>query len=277
MAPEYAGRGDARRSMELMWRGSTRASRGPKPGLRLDAVVRAAIELADSEGIAAVSMRRVAERLEIGTMSLYTHVPGKGELLDLMLDTVYGELVADALPVPQGGWRERLDALARDQWAFFERHPWTLSIATGRSVLGPNEVASYERAMSIVADLGLPAREVVAVVDAVSMFVRGAARDAAEAEGAERVTGQSEAEWWSERDQLLTELMADRPFPTLGRLDAEGGFAVPPETPNYNVRFILDDFEFGLQRMLDGIEAYIAARARPKTRARRRSPPPPHA
>ena len=273
MAPEYAGRGDARRSMELMWRGATRASRGPKAALELNAVVRAAIELADAEGLEAVSMRRVAERLEMGTMSVYTYVPGKGELLDLMLDTVYGELHGDAPAAARVGWRERLEALARDQWAFYKRHPWTLSIASGRSVLGPNEVESYERSLSIVVDLGLPAREVVAVVDAVSMFVRGAARDAGEAAGAERATGKTEAEWWSERDKLLTELMADRDLPTLGRLDAEGGFDVPPDTPNYNLRFIVDDFEFGLQRMLDGIERYVdAAAGRSTVRSRRPRP-----
>ena len=74
-------------------------SRGPKRRTDLDSVVRAAIELADAEGLDAVSMRRVAERLGIGTMSLYTYVPGKGELLDLMLDTVYGQRSPDVCSV----------------------------------------------------------------------------------------------------------------------------------------------------------------------------------
>ena len=257
MAPEYLGRGDARRSMDLLWRRSLPATRGPKAALDLETVVRAGIELADADGLDALSMRRVAERLEMGTMSLYTYVPGKGELLDLMVDTVYGERLDQVALDPAAGLRGRLDALAREQWAFFQRHPWTLSIASGRSVLGPNEAESYERALSAVANLGIAARDAVAIVDAISMFVRGAARDAAEASGAEAATGKTELEWWTERDALLNEVMTAERFPTLTRLAADGGFDVPPDTENYNVRFILDDFEFGLQRLLDGIEAYV--------------------
>ena len=257
MAPEYLGRGEARRSMDLLWGRSQPATRGPKAALDLETVVRAGIELADSEGLEALSMRRVADRLGMGTMSLYTYVPGKAELLDLMVDTVYGEGADKLAAVPAGDLRERLEALARHQWAFFQGHPWTLSIASGRSVLGPNEAESYERALSAVADLGIPARDAVAIVDAVSMFVRGAARDAGEAAGAEAATGKSEYEWWTERDAILSEVMTPERFPTLSRLAADGGFDVPPDTQNYNVRFIVDDFEFGLQRLLDGIEGYV--------------------
>jgi AcrR family transcriptional regulator len=260
MAPEYLGRGEARRSMELLWGRSQPARRGPKAALDLETVVRAAIELADAEGLEALSMRRVAERLEVGTMSLYTYVPGKGELLDLMLDTVYAERL-DGDDADPRDLRSSLEAVAREQWAFFLRHPWTLSIASGRSVLGPNEAASYDRSLAVVADLDLPAREAVAIVDAISMFVRGAARDRAEAAGAEAATGQSEAEWWTEREALLNEVMTAERFPTLDRLASAGGFDVPPDTENYNVRFIVDDFEFGLQRLLDGIERYVEARA----------------
>ena len=153
-----------------------------------------------------------------------------------------------------------LEALARDQWAFHQRHPWTLYIASSRAVLGPNELDSYEAAMSVVADLGVDARESVAIVDAVSMFVRGAAREAAEAAGAERVTGVSELEWWTERDAILTEKMSSDRYPTLGRIEQGGGFSVPEGTENYNATFIVDDFEFGLQRLLDGIEAHVRAR-----------------
>src|SRR5918999_2185300 len=122
MAPEYLGRGEARRSMDLLWGRSQPATRGPKAALDASTLVRAAIELADAEGLEALSMRRVAERLEIGTMSLYTYVPGKAELLDLMVDTVYGEHAKQAIPDPDGGLRVRLAALALEQWAFFQRH-----------------------------------------------------------------------------------------------------------------------------------------------------------
>ena len=262
MAPEYSGRGDAVRSMELLWGRTAKATRGPKPGLDLESVVRAAIDLADADGLDAVSMRRVAERLGIGTMSLYTYVPGKGELLDLMLDTVYGERRHEQ--EQRGSLRERLGAMARDQWEFHHRHPWTLHIASGRAVLGPNELDSYEAALAVVADVGVPARDAVAIVDALSIFVRGAARDSVEAALAERITGRTEEEWWLERDAILTEKMSPDRYPISGRIAQGGGFDVPAGTENYNVQFIADDFAFGLERYLDGVEAF--------TRKRRRKP-----
>lgn len=254
--------------MALLWGTEAKPRRGPKPALSLEQVVGAAIELADAEGLDALSMRRVAERLGVGTMSLYTYVPGKSELLDLMLDTVYGEKAdpagsAEASP----DLRARLEAMARDQWALHERHPWTLYIASSRAVLGPNELTSYEAALSIVADLGLAARDAVAIVDSLSMYVRGAARAAAEAERAAQETGKSEEDWWYEREPTLSEVLVPERFPTLNRLGAEGGFDVPEDTLNYNLQFVLDDFEFGLQRILDGVQAFVRVkRRRPRSR-----------
>jgi hypothetical protein len=114
--------------------------------------------------------------------------------------------------------------------------------------------------LATVAELGLPARETVAMVDALGMFVRGAAQQAAEADRAAEATGKSETDWWYEREPTLTEVMADHSFPVLDRLGAEGGFDVPEDEPNYNRRFAVDDFEFGLQRLLDGFEAHVSRR-----------------
>ena len=127
-------------------------------------------------------------------------------------------------------------------------------------MLGPNEAESYEAALSVVADLGIPARDAVAIVDA-DLDVRPRRRPR-RGRGRRRRGGdrQTELEWWTERDALLTEKMTPERFPTLARLAADGGFDVPPDTENYNVRFILDDFEFGLQRLLDGIERDLEAR-----------------
>ena len=94
---EHSGSGDVSRSLELLWGLGERPSRGPKPGLTLDRIVTAAVAVADAEGLGALSMRRVATDLGVGTMSLYRYVPGKAELLDLMLDKV-AEFDADAHP-----------------------------------------------------------------------------------------------------------------------------------------------------------------------------------
>src|SRR6266496_4469960 len=103
-------------SAELLWGQRERPSRGPKPGLSLDGIVRAAIKIADAEGLDAVSMQRVAAEFGFATMSLYRYVPGKSELIDLMIDTAIGP--PPDLSVIPGGWRPKLTVWARHTWAF---------------------------------------------------------------------------------------------------------------------------------------------------------------
>src|SRR5688500_17259010 len=159
---EYAGRGNPRRSMELLWGAGSTPSRGPKPGLTVAAIVEAAIEVADTEGLAALSMRKVAEKLGKSAMSLYTYVPGKPELLDVMLDTVLGELPTS---YPRDdGWRAAVEASARDGWSLYERHPWVLQVSGSRAVLGPHELDTYETQLSLFDGLGLNAVEITRAV-----------------------------------------------------------------------------------------------------------------
>ncbi len=229
--------------------------------------------MAIQDGIARLSMRRVAERLGVGAMSLYTYVPSKAELLDLMLDTVYGEQVAAIRSATTGStadepqppltvdWRGGLTARARADWDLYHRHPWIFQVAHGRGVLGPNELRAYEATLRVVDGLGLTGREMVAAVDLVAMYVGGAARFAVEAGQAPKVTGMSDTEWWLAREQILAEKIGDgSDFPTVTRVSADGGFDVAPEAEDYNKAFAVDDFEFGLERVLDGIGGFIAGR-----------------
>src|SRR5688572_28760297 len=109
---EFSGRGDPKRSMAMLWGAAAAPSRGPKPDLSARAIAAAAVELADAEGLGPLSMRRVADRLGKSAMSLYTYVPGKAELVDLMLDTVYAEVRTDYSL--DGGWRQAMEASARE-------------------------------------------------------------------------------------------------------------------------------------------------------------------
>jgi AcrR family transcriptional regulator len=130
--------GEPDRALRLLWRdrlGEPVGSRGPKQRTSVDAVVDAAIAIADDEGIEVLSMRRVAERLGLKPMSVYTYVPGRAELIDLMVDRVAGE---QPLPEPGGSLRTRLEQVARLTWNEFLRHPWLLAIDTSRPPLGPN-------------------------------------------------------------------------------------------------------------------------------------------
>lgn len=258
MTTEYPGRGNPQRSLELLWGEPKVPARGPKPGLDLARIVRAAIELADAEGLAALSMRRVAERLGVGAMSLYTYVPAKAELLDLMLDRVQGELLTEA--APGGGWRARLEARARQDWALYERHPWLLQIAAARSALGPNETALYELRLATVAGIGLSGREMVGVVSLVGSYVRGAAQGAFEAASASRQTGVTDDQWWAAREAVFERYFDPSRYPTMVAVEQDGGFAPPAEGDTYHHPRALDDFAFGLARVLDGIAAFIAQR-----------------
>jgi AcrR family transcriptional regulator len=247
----YSGRSNPKRSLELLWRIEIKPTRGPKPGLTVDGIVEAAIEVADAEGLKALSMRRVAEQLGVGTMSLYRYVPAKAELLDLMLDAVDGELRRPEASME--GWRSKLEFFARQSWAGYHRHPWVLHIGgmDARPPLGPNVLASFEAMLEAVAGIGLTGSEMVAVIKLVQGYVQGAARSAVEAIQVVEDSGVTEEEWWSERSQLWEEIFDVDSFPTMTAVWESGGFAEPE-----------DDFEFGLHRVLDGVETLVDERQR---------------
>ncbi|MFG1949124.1 TetR/AcrR family transcriptional regulator [Nonomuraea sp. NPDC048826] len=252
MTVEYTGRGDPARSLALLWRTSERVSRKGKPDLSVDRIVRAAIEVADAEGLAGLSMRRVAERLGVGTMSLYTYVPGKPELLDVMLDTVYAE-TARPEEVP-GGWRARLEQIARENWALYLRHPWLLQVATSRPVLGPNVTAKYDYELRAVEGIGLTDVEMDSVITLITGFVHGTARGAVEAAQAESQTGMSDEQWWAAHAPFFSRIADPARFPTAARVGQATGEALGGA---YSAEHA---FAFGLGRVLDGIQALIDAR-----------------
>jgi AcrR family transcriptional regulator len=259
MTTTRGSRGDATRTMELLWGLAPRPTRGPKPGLTLDAVVDAAVRLADAEGIDALSMRRVAEALGVGAMSLYTYVPGRAELVDLMLDRVYAEQLAGI--ATDGGWRARLESRARADWALYERHPWVVRAAGPRPTLGPNESGVYEATLAAVDGIGLTGDEMVAVVTLVAGYVGGVARGIVEAV-AEGETHEDEEAWWRARSAVLDRAgayTAER-FPVSSRLGDEGVFDGDPDEPDYLAGEMRRTFDFGLQRVLDGIAVLVDAR-----------------
>jgi AcrR family transcriptional regulator len=267
----YGGRGDPARSMALLWRDASAPARGrgPKPGLTVDRIVAAAIELADAEGLAALSMRRVAERLGVGTMSLYTYVPSKAELVDVMYDTACGSVVRDTPDRVPAGWRERLARVARASWDLYQRHPWMLAVmAMARPPLGPNSIAGYDHDLRAVDGIGLTDLEMDSVISLVSVYVQGAARMAADAAGSERDTGVTDEEWWSTYGPLLAKVFDAEKYPLAARVGAVAGdvhqAAYDPQ----------HGFEFGLARLLDGIEALVNSRSPGAGEARAGRPTP---
>jgi AcrR family transcriptional regulator len=251
---QYSGTGDPRRSIELLWGTAERPRRGPRPKLTVDRIVAVALEIADAEGLPALSMRRVAERLDTSTMSLYTYVPGKAELVDVMFDRVLAEQARPAGD-PAGDWRARLERIAHEDWALYMRHPWLLQIATTRPPLGPNVSAKYEYELAAVAGIGLSDLEMDMVVSLVARFTQGVARVAVEAAQAERHTGMTDLQWWQAHAPLLAEVMDGSAYPHAGRVgqavgERYGAASIPPD----------ETFRFGLARLLDGLAGYLERR-----------------
>ncbi len=247
MADEISGRGDPLRTLQLLWSGKAPPRRGPKPKVALGDIVAAAIRIADAEGLAAVSTRRVAEAVGISPMSFYTHVPGKAELLDLMLDAASD--VGERPTFDPGHWRDNVTLIARGYRDFYLRHPWVFELATHRPVMGPNTMAAYETALSAFDKLGLSEVEMDQSLTALSNYVHGAVRDAARAAMVKKLSGMSDDEWWHRVSPGLMAIdfspypVASRVGPVVGELYGTGD----PERA----------FTFGLALLLDGFERLI--------------------
>lgn len=244
MTTEYSGSGDLNRSLELLWGTRERPARGPKPALTLDRIVSAAVEIADAEGLEALSMRRVAAELGVGTMSLYRYVPGKAELLDMMLDKVNEGSGAASL---EGlDWRGVMDVFAREARGLYLAHPWLLQVNQARPVLGPNALTGVEGILHGLTGIGLTDQEMVMVLSVVEGFVMGVTREHVNALQAEEQTGVSNQEFWAAQEPILAKAMNSGAYPTLAQLDVNA-FDVSGERI----------FEFGLQCLLDGLEKFI--------------------
>ncbi|MFE9748406.1 TetR/AcrR family transcriptional regulator [Saccharothrix saharensis] len=229
-----------RRVLELLWKDARRPARGPRRGLTMERIVAAAIQVAETKGLAALSMRRVAEELGVGTASLYTYLPGKAELEALMVDAIGAEG-----PLPDdwpGDWRAKVEAWARTDHELYRKHPWVLHLVATVAAPGPNLLRWMDSALRVLRETGLPEAEKMAVVESVDAYVRGQARLSLD-------TREPSAEEVRERDALLGELVDFAPYPALVETVRAG---VSPYTG--------DKFEFGLRLLLDGVEALIAAR-----------------
>ncbi|MFE3288655.1 TetR/AcrR family transcriptional regulator [Streptomyces sp. NPDC059233] len=235
-------------AVRLLWgpEPSAKPARGPKRGLTLEAIARTGIGIADAEGLGAVSMQRVAGELGVTKMALYRYVPGKAELVALMVE--------GALPVPDvsvavgGAWRERLGEWARELYAGFRRHPWLLEATVGVRVMGPRELGWMERALSALDGCGLSGAE---AMDAV-VLVAGHVRGIAEQGRAAGVTADGGAGPDAQLAVMLGEVMRVRgeEVPALG-----AAMASVAEHGGHD-----EALEFGLDRILDGLGLLVARR-----------------
>ncbi len=251
MTTEYSGSGDLELSLRLLWGRREPRTRGPRPGIDVESIVATAIRIADAEGLAAVSMRRIAQELGMGTMSLYRYVRGKAELLTVMLDRVYeDDPDRPGGPPPGVGWREGLQHFARGYRKLLEDHPWLLQVSGARPTLGPNGLAGTERMLAVLESSGLDDVRKIQALTAVSNYVLGTTRLLVEASQAASRTGLSDEQFRAAQEPFLTEFLARGDHPHLQRAMAAGAW----DTRD-------DGFEFGLDCLLDGIQKRVDSAA----------------
>ena len=257
--PVFAGQGDPARSMALLWRTpGARTGPGPKPGLSVDAIVAAAIAVADTDGLAGLSMRAVAERLGVTAMALYTYVPGKNELVDLMYDGAHAELPG-RYDLGQG-WRAAVTSWATDLVRCYVRHPWALQVSFARPVLGPNEQAVVEALARVLRPTGLPGALARRIVSLLFYVVRGTAQTVAESRLAAAAGGASEQAWWSGRVAALRQVAPDfaQRFPDSAWLAGTSAAHRQGDPIPYLEHEAMEAFTVGLTVLLDGIQAAMA-------------------
>jgi AcrR family transcriptional regulator len=213
--------------------------------------VRTAVAIADAEGLPAVSMRRVAAELGAATMSLYRHLPGKDDLVLHMADLVFAEAT---LPDPQPAhWRDRLELVAREQWALYRRHPWLARlISLTRPMLVPNGMAHTEWTIRALDGLGLPPAVMFHLAVTLAGLVAGTAVHLDSEVEAEQNTGMTSEEWMAAQDPEFEAIAAPDRFPMLFEIGSQPDFELDLDTV----------VELGLKLMLDGLAARLATDAR---------------
>lgn len=236
------------RGIALAWGVAANPQRGPKREMSVERIVEAAVEIADAEGLGAVSMAAVAARLGYTPMSLYRYVSAKDDLVLLMQEEATG------LPTEEsrnaGGWREQLEALYGEQVQAYLRHPWVLDVPIRGIPSTPNTAAWMDAGLRALADTPLTHDERLAVLLIVTGSARWTGIVLAGYARLERELGMDDHELTRYEDSLFRSLITADAFPALREAIDAGAFLDES-----------DPFAFGLERSLDGVARYIDAAA----------------
>ncbi|HEX3874005.1 MAG TPA: TetR/AcrR family transcriptional regulator [Solirubrobacteraceae bacterium] len=238
------------RSIESVWGVREPVRRGPRPGLTLESIIDAAITVAGRDGIAAVSMARVAAELGSSTMSLYRYVAAKDELLALMIDAASG-------PPPEqlsaaDGWRGGLAGWAKAYMAVLRRHPWALRIPISGPPVTPNQLAWLEAGLAAMHGTGLEPGEKLSVMLLLSGYVRNDATIGADIQAASAKHAPPAGALMVSWRRVIERLADPGDFPELHAV-ARSGVLDQDDDPD-------EEFHFGLDRVLDGVDALVRAR-----------------
>ncbi|MEN8655244.1 TetR/AcrR family transcriptional regulator [Streptomyces sp. 21So2-11] len=248
--------GDIERSLDLLWSVGGRTGRGPQPKLSVAKIVDAAIRIADAEGLDALSMQRLAGEFGYSTMSLYRYVPGKVQLVDIMADVACGP--APDMSQVAGGWRAEVELWVDELWKVYQAHDWLVRVQIKNPPIGPNQLAWFEALLSGVSSIGLSRDDMAAL----AMFVSSAVRDLARFTRDLVPMGLGYAQVLenileTDRFPMVAALVTQSGEPPVGG-DSDASQSDPSESGEGAVRPVV---HFGVQRLLDGIEVYVAGKA----------------
>lgn len=236
----------------LLWRDSVAGSRS---GISTRSITELAVDLAARDGVAAVTIRRLASEAGVTAMALYPHIGGIVELRELMLDRVAGATYSQT-DSPRGAeWPRRVTAIAHANWNNCQAHPWITEAAPGRPVPGPGASAKYETELHALEGIGLTDAEMEHTLTALLALTYGTARASLAAAHARAAAEQDDAAWWASIESALTAVgvQGDR-YPIATRvaraLGEATGKANDPEAA----------FRRGLSLFITGLERQFGVR-----------------
>jgi AcrR family transcriptional regulator len=248
-------------SFEQAWGRRERPSKGPRPGLSLERIVAAGVAVAKRDGLAAVSMNRVAAEIGSSAMSLYRYIAAKDELLALMIDLAMD--VPPPGPDPADGWRPAMAHWAWSAFAAYHRHPWVVRVPITGPPVTPNQIVWMEAGLRSLGGTGLTEDEKLNTMLLVSGYVRNQALMAADFMAA-GLDAKDAAENYG---RTLARLIDPEQFPAVHAAIASGSLDDEPDPPDAD-QFAPDQFasmqlSFGLDRILDGVDLLITTRRHP--------------
>lgn len=248
MAIERTGHGDPARTVALLWGDapSDRPTRGPRARLDVPTIATAAVELADEHGLPALTMRALASRLGLASPNaLYTYVPSKAELIDLIVDRCLAETALEP-PAASASASERIRLIADANLALHVAHPWLADIAQDRPPLGPGQLRKYDRELAVLIDCGLSDHDADLTLGLVVSFVRAHASVALAAAGTD-----DEQAWWAAAGPALAAHVAPEDFPHAARVGTAVGEA-QGRAADQDITF-----RFGVERIAAGVELLV--------------------
>jgi AcrR family transcriptional regulator len=251
---------ELRKRSGLLWDAQPRAGRGPRPAVSREDVVRAAIEVADGAGLAALTMQAVAERLGFTTMALYRYFPNKEALIDACVDAAMG--MPPVRSGPREGWRQEVKRWAYAKRAMLCSRPWLAELPFVAAPHGPNWLSWHEAFLWTIVETGLSPEDMMDMLSVVHGYVSGSS-DTAISLARATARGISFAEWAQAVGADLCRAIGDPRYPVLSAIlsSPSGGITEGSPLParGGRPRTMDESFDFGLERVLDGMERYIEA------------------